>query len=669
MTTITTTDMTMTTEEDEVAAARGRRQPAESDRIIELATEAELFRTSAGAPFADVRVDGHRETWSITSRGFADWLGERYWSACQGVPREASLKDATRSLTARARHGGPERNVYLRTGESDGRIYLDLADEHWQAVEITAEGWQVVAGPPVRFRRGSSSLALPAPVTGGSIEELRRFLNVTDEAQWRLLLAWLVFAALPWGPFPPLILGGQQDSGKSTVARVLRSMVDPGEAPLTTAPRDDEDLIVTATNVWCPVYDNLSSVDVGLSDMLCRLAEGAGFQRRARYTDTEVVTFKARRPVIITGIGDLATRGDLLSRALTLTLPSLSDANRVAESEFWAALEAARPRILGALCDLIVGVLRELPSIVLPVQPRMADFARVGVAVERVCGWPQGSFLAAYEGNRAAGHEITLDAYPIVDALVDLAEDHLFDGVATELLKELDARVHDEIRHGRLWPKSPNTLSNQLSRLAPSLVQRDLVVESREVRGRKTWRVTKNEVSAERSAPSAPVEDAQTIACTDAANSPRNRGADVGADGVTEPLWGAEPLAGAGTDGAEGVPIHHRHPEHDQTGAQSVPDRARGADGADLSSSNLEEDREKNGGADGLTAAYVQAALVSGRLDGLPLTLGPGVTVKDAAKTARVLLGELGRPGQVGIAARDHVEHLADALRAAEGAS
>lgn len=580
-------------EEDEVAPVRGRRPSAESDRIIELANEAELFHAPAGAAFADVWVDAHRETWPIASRGFADWLGERYWNVCQGAPREAALKDATRSLAARARHGGPERHVCLRTGEADGTIYLDLVDEQWQAVEITTDGWQVVAGPPVRFRRGGSSLPLSVPVRGGDIDELRRFLNVADDAQWRLVVSWLVFAALPRGPYPPLILGGQQDSGKSTVAKVLRSLIDPDEAPLTTAPRDDEDLIVTATNVWCPVYDNLSSLGPELSDMICRLADGAGFQRRARYTDGEVVTFKARRPVIITGIGDVANRNDLLSRALTLTLPSLSDANRVAESEFWSAFEAARPRLLGALCDLIAGVLRDLPGVVLPSPPRMADFARVGVALERVCGWPHGSFLAAYEGNRAAGHEITLDAYPIVDVLADLAGERPFDGPATELLKTLDARADDELRHRRLWPKSANALSTQLSRLAPSLAHRGLVVESREVRGRKTWRVARNQVSVEAAAPSAPLPPVEATLCTDAANVHSELGADAGAGGAFEPPWGADLPVGLGADGAEGVPMLYRHPGHAETGAQLVPGQAQGADGAELHSPNPQGVRAK----------------------------------------------------------------------------
>lgn len=666
-------------DEDEAPPTGARRQPAESDRVLELANEVELFHTPAGEPFADVWLDGHRETWSIPSRGLADWLGDRYWSAYAGAPRDAALKDALRSLAARARHAGPEHAVFLRTGEADGVIYLGLTDARWRAVEITVEGWRVVDEPAVRFRRGSSSLALPVPLAGGSIDDLRRFLNVADDAQWRLIVAWIVFAMLPWGPYPPLILGGQQDSGKSTTARVVRSLIDPDEAPLTTAPRDDEDLIVTAANVWCPVYDNLSGLDARLSDMLCRLSEGAGLQRRARYTDTEVVTIKARRPVIITGIGDLATRGDLLSRALTLTLPSLADADRLAEAQFWAALEAARPRILGSLCDLIVGVLRERPGVVLAVQPRMADFARVGVALERVCGWPVGAFLAAYEGNRAAGHEITLDAYPIVDELSGLIEERPFDGPATDLLKALDARVDDEVRHRRSWPKSANALSTQLSRIAPSLGQRGLVVESREIRGRKTWRIARTEVSPEGSAPSAPWVGPDPAASTDTASDVPNEGADGSADARIEPIWGADPLrdGGAfagpeGADGADGVPISDRHPGHAPTGAPWGPAYAQGADGADLPSLNVEEEWEKrkgNGAADDRAAAYVQAALDAGQLDGFVFALGPGVIVKDAAKLARADLAKLGRTGQVDATARMHLDQLAAALRASEGAS
>jgi hypothetical protein len=51
-------------------------------------------------------------------------------------------------LEARAQFDALERAVYLRVAEHAGRIYLDLADERWRAVEIGAEGWRVIASPP-----------------------------------------------------------------------------------------------------------------------------------------------------------------------------------------------------------------------------------------------------------------------------------------------------------------------------------------------------------------------------------------------------------------------------------------------------------------------------------------------------------------------------------------
>jgi len=55
----------------------------------------------------------------------------------------------------------PERGVNIRVAEHAGRLYLDLADEHWRAVEIGPDGWRVLERAPVRFRRSSGILPLP----------------------------------------------------------------------------------------------------------------------------------------------------------------------------------------------------------------------------------------------------------------------------------------------------------------------------------------------------------------------------------------------------------------------------------------------------------------------------------------------------------------------------
>jgi hypothetical protein len=52
----------------------------------------------------------------------------------------------------------------------------------------------------------------------------------------------------------------------------------------------------------------------------------------------------------------------------------------------------------------------------------MADFTRRVVAAEPALGWPTGSFLKSYTGNRDAIHDIALDAAVIVPPMRTLLE-------------------------------------------------------------------------------------------------------------------------------------------------------------------------------------------------------------------------------------------------------
>src|SRR5262249_33707086 len=108
-----------------------------------------------------------------------------------------------------------------------GDIYLDLGDADWRAVRVTAAGWTVVTEPPVRFVRKRGMRPLPVPVSGGSIRELRKFVNIGSRRDWRLIVGWLVQALRPQGPYILLALHGEQGSAKSTAARLLRALLDP----------------------------------------------------------------------------------------------------------------------------------------------------------------------------------------------------------------------------------------------------------------------------------------------------------------------------------------------------------------------------------------------------------------------------------------------------------
>ena len=62
---------------------------------------------------------------------------------------------------------------HVRVGGLDGRLYLDLGDEAWRAVEINVTGWRIIDKPPVRFRRAAGMQPLAVPITVGSVETLR----------------------------------------------------------------------------------------------------------------------------------------------------------------------------------------------------------------------------------------------------------------------------------------------------------------------------------------------------------------------------------------------------------------------------------------------------------------------------------------------------------------
>jgi hypothetical protein len=335
---------------------------------------------------------------------------------------------------------------------------------------INRDGWQIITTPPAKFRRTSGMLPLPSPVSGGSIDELRRFVNVGTDQDWRLMVAFLTAGLRPRGPYPILAINGEQGSAKSTTSRVLRRAIDPHVTLIRCEPREVRDLMIAATNSWAVALDNISSLAVWLSDALCRLATGGGFATRTLYENDEETHFDAMRPVLLNGIEDVATRFDLLDRCVVLSLPTIPDDRRREEEALWREFEAAHPRILGALLDAVVGGLRMLPSVKLDRLPRMADFARWGEAVGRALGWSEGAFLSAYEANRASVNEVAVEASPIALAVRGLAaQQEEWTGTATELLKLLTEQAGESATREKSWPRNANALSGRLKRAAPSL--------------------------------------------------------------------------------------------------------------------------------------------------------------------------------------------------------
>src|SRR5262245_16914842 len=111
----------------------------------------DLVHTATGTAYADILVDGHRETWPIRSKRFRGWLRRRYYQTTGNAASAAEIRSALDLLEARAQFDGPQQTVHIRTAEHGGHIYLDLADDHWRAADIGPARWRPTAPPQVRF--------------------------------------------------------------------------------------------------------------------------------------------------------------------------------------------------------------------------------------------------------------------------------------------------------------------------------------------------------------------------------------------------------------------------------------------------------------------------------------------------------------------------------------
>lgn len=452
-------------------AARTRPRPSQATELVDLALREgfELWRSPSGEPYATVPVDGHREHHRL-QRAVRDSLARTYYSVAKHVPSSAALTDALATLSGMARHDGEEHAVSVRVAGHESAVYVDLGDSTWRAIEITAGGWQVVCDPPVRYWRPRSLRTLPAPVSGGTLDALRDLWRVDDHT-WTLLASWVVAALSPRGPYPILIEIGEQGSGKSTLGRMLRGLIDPASPELRGVPRDERDVMIGALTSHVVALDNLSGLPAWLSDALCRVATGGGLATRTLYSDLDETLIDVVRPILLTGIDQPATRGDLLDRALVVTLPAIDDRERGDEVELWNRYSAMRPATIGAVCDAVSCALARRQSVMLTRRPRMADACVWVTAAEPALGWRSGLTVDTWLGAREGASVDLVGLDPVGQALIALMERPGIEwrGTATDLLAALGSKAPDGTRVGRPWPGSARGLVGRLRCLASDL--------------------------------------------------------------------------------------------------------------------------------------------------------------------------------------------------------
>ena len=452
--------------QDDRAAERSH-----AEQLLKLAeASGDFFHTASGQAFGTMAVGDHHETYPVDSADFNRWLRGAFYAVHRTPPSQEAIHSTRATLEARAQIDGPECEVFMRVGASPAAIWIDLGDPTWKAVKIDAHGWEVTVPPSaIRFRRMRGMDALPIPLSGGSIDQLRPFLNLPSEDEWVLTIGVLLMMYHPKGPYPMYESTGEPGSGKTTNTRVLRRLVDPSTVLDRSAPSDERDLMIAAQNGWVLAFDNMSIIRPWLSDAFCRLATGGGFGKRQLYSDADEVLIDVRRPILLNGINPLVTRGDLLSRTIAVNPPTIPGSQRQSEEAFWNAFTGAQPYILGAIFDTLSVAVRNRPETTLDRLPRLADLVLWVTAAEPALGWATGTFQRAYEAHQQVLSERAVDADVVGPMLICMVEEGggAWNGTATQLLQRLRHMAQDDWIGLKHLPNSAAALGNKLHHLMP----------------------------------------------------------------------------------------------------------------------------------------------------------------------------------------------------------
>ncbi len=466
-------------------------------QIVEFVqSRSTLFMDADKEAYARIRVGEHWETWVLESSGFKEWVAAELYREAHILPKSEPIKDAILALSGIAKYGTAQQEieqkpVYLRAGLTpQGAYALDLCNDAWQAVIIEAGSWHIDNQQCVAFKRTKTMQSLPVPLAAGTgcVDELFKLINCPTESQ-NMLLAWMLECWRTDTAYPIAEIGNtEQGSGKSRAQSTLKRFIDPNTVNLRAKPKAVEDIYVAACNSLLISYENLSHLTEEMQDAFCVLATGGGFAKRQLFKDSEESTLSAKKPVIMNGIGTLATRQDLVDRLINLELDPLKPEDRKTDSELDTLLADKEASIFTGLLDLFAQSLALLPSIQIEQKARMADFCLLGAAVYAARGVenPTDAFMQDYNAMRKEAIYRTLDSSPVASAVIAYLDKHPLGAEFTTAKNAYDVLVQ-HYTDGESWPRSAKGLTEVIKRISPAFRQIGIKAEVGKQRNSKGY--------------------------------------------------------------------------------------------------------------------------------------------------------------------------------------
>jgi hypothetical protein len=478
-------------------------------------------------------IDGNKKTYSFNESDFQDFVRVKFFEKTDRYVNTSKLNDGIATFKAILNHQESARldivdrlSNRIHGNINTGEFLYDLATDTGEVVKITPEGWKIVHLDRPVFRKSTNILPQVMPIQDNNSEEscdTKTFWNRLYEEplflpvmrDYRLFIVYLVYCFIPQLSKPILILRGDNEeddegeggSGKSTLIKYIKQIVDPSSSELSSIPKDVKDLKILLSESQYIPFDNVTHIHTEVSDTLCQAVTGGTLSNRRLYTNNDLNTIRYKNSVAVNGIHLRKLKPDLRDRAIIFDMERIDDFARRTETEIEERFNKLLPELLKRIFDIISMVMKyildnpqEVNKIKISNLPRMADFALYGEIISRVVFGEKNKneFLDYYKNKVIAqnGNWGTdgkdLENHSVVQALMKLndilegksplREDdpigtHLtWEGSCTELYDLLSRIILNykilnavEIKDPKLFPQAANSMSRVLNTLQPVL--------------------------------------------------------------------------------------------------------------------------------------------------------------------------------------------------------
>ena len=366
--------------------------------------------------------------------------------------------------------------------ESACRIYngkdclaYELNKDTEECIVITPEEISISNVPNVYFKHAADFENQVEPSWDVEPKDIFSYIhhhfNLKNEKQEKLLVLYLVTAFFGLQiSHSLLILTGEKGSSKSTTMRKLEKLIDPKRSDLCGIPKGTDGLELRLANTYFVCLDNLSSINRNISDTIARAVTGGSVTKRALYHNTKEVVLNIKAMIAINGVSVVARESDLLDRSLILELNRISAKKIKSEQELWEEFEQDRPKILGCIFRILSEALYDDKPITVKEKIRLADFHIACIKVGRVLGMTDEEVSELLWENQRKINRHSIDEDMVACCVIELMKNKKsYINSMTGLLGDLNEIATQNSIIGSVLPKTPNHLSNRLSKIRSNL--------------------------------------------------------------------------------------------------------------------------------------------------------------------------------------------------------